>query len=247
MAKVATKSIEVRVYGNLNDFIRPQLRHVGFTHGYAGNPTVKDLIESVGIPHVEVCLIVVNGEAVAFDYHPAPGDRMAVYPRFYAVPLGDMSLCEACDPRFILDVHLGKLARYLRIMGFDTLYRTDFDDREILRLSNAENRIILTRDLGILRNGLARLGYYLRSDQPRVQLKEVMEAFALHSRAMPFSRCSICNGEVERIDRLAASGLVRSSTFVYYHNFFRCKRCGQIYWEGSHYHRIVKFIDRNLN
>ena len=164
MIKEPTKSIELRFYGTLNDFLRQNRRQKTFEHRYMGSPTVKDLIESVGVPHVEVTLILVNGMSVTFDFHPQSGDRVSCYPQFHLLDIGQISLLqnEPSESRFILDVHLGRLAKYMRLMGFDTLYQTDYSDEEILKKALEEERIILTCDLGILRNGLAKWGYYIR-------------------------------------------------------------------------------------
>ena len=249
MPKVTTKKVELRFYGMLNDFLHPASRQVPFWHGYMGSPSVKDIIESVGVPHVEVALILVNGVIVPFDFHPENGDRISCYSRFHSINIGSINLLQdlPSDPRFILDVHLGKLAKYMRIMGFDTLYQTNFTDSEILRIASDECRIILTRDLGILRNGLAKWGYYIRSTMPRLQLIEVMDAFSLREKSNPFSRCSICNGLVEIVSKEQIIKDLNTSTIRYYKDFFRCQSCGQIYWEGSHYKKIEKFIDENLN
>jgi len=249
MSKDVTKSIELRFYGTLNDFLRPGYRQISFLHGYTGSPSVKDIIESVGVPHVEVSLILVNGNRVPFAFHPENGDRISCYSRFHNINIGNINLLKDVpdNPRFILDVHLGKLVKYMRIMGFDTLYKTNFTDDEILRVASSEERIILTRDLGILRNGLAKMGYYIRSTAPRMQLIEVMDAYSLREKSNPFSRCSICNGLVETISKEEVLKELNANTIKYYEDFFRCRSCGQIYWEGSHFKKIEMFIDENLN
>lgn len=249
MTKELTKSVELRFYGILNDFLHPRLRQVSFKHGYTGSPTVKDIIESVGIPHVEVALVLVNGNISNFDSHPDNGDRISCYSRFHRLNIAENNILidEIENPKFILDVHLGKLAKYMRIMGFDTLYRTDYSDDEILKISIQEERVILTRDLGILRNGLAKQGYFIRSTNPKQQLIEVMDTYSLHDKANPFSRCSVCNGLVEVVSKEQVLDQLKPCTIKYYKDFFRCHNCGQIYWEGSHFKNIEKFIDENLN
>jgi len=248
MSRVVTKEVELRFYGTLNDFLHPRLRQVSFRHGYTGSPSIKDIVESVGVPHVEISLVLLNGEVSSLDSHPERGDRITCYSRFHKINIGDVNLItdESVEPRFILDVHLGKLAKFMRIMGFDTLYQTDYTDNEILKISISENRIILTRDLGILRHGLAKNGYYLRSTNPKIQLVEVMDTFSLHTKSNPFSRCSICNGHVEVVAKEQVANQLEARTIIFYNDFFRCKSCGQIYWEGSHFKSIEKFIEDNL-
>lgn len=249
MKKVITKYVELRFYGNLNDFIHPRYRHTSFKHGYTGNPTVKDIIESTGVPHVEVSLVLVNGTISTLGIHLDEADRITCFPRFHSFDIGTNSLLaeEPEDPRFILDVHLGKLAKYLRIIGFDTIYRSDYMDLEIIQLANQENRIILTRDLGILRNGSVRFGYFIRSAEPKEQIKEVIYTFGLKTKAHPFSRCSLCNSEVVEVEKEKVLSSLNQNTKKYYHKFFRCTGCGQIYWEGSHFDRMVNFINGNLS
>lgn len=247
MSKEFAKYVELRFYGKLNDFLKLGYRQISFKHGYLGSPTVKDLIESVGVPHVEVSLILVNDSIVSFDFHPQNGDRISCFSRFHSINIGQLNLLqdEPSEPRFILDVHLGKLAKYMRIMGFDALYQTDYSD-EILRIALDEERIILTCDLGILRNGLAKWGYYIRSRTPRIQLVEVIDAFLLHDKTKPLSRCTKCNGLVEVVPKEKIVDQLDSRTSRYYNDFFRCSICNQIYWEGSHFESIEKFINENL-
>jgi len=249
MSKESTKFVELRFYGTLNDFLHHNRRQVTFRQSYMGSPTVKDLIESVGVPHVEASLILVNGNVVTFDFHPENGDRISCYSRFHSIDIGKINLLldEPIEPRFILDVHLGKLAKYMRIMGFDTLYRTDYSDDEILKIASEEKRIILTCDLGILRNGMAKWGHYIRSRVPKMQLIEVMNTFSLQEKTNPFSRCTKCNGTVELVPKEQIIDQLDFRTSRYYNDFFRCSSCKQIYWEGSHFQSIKKFINENLN
>lgn len=249
MSKEFTKYIELRFYGTLNDFLHLNRRQASFRYSYMGSPTVKDIIESVRVPHVEVALILINGEVVDFNVHPQSGDRISCYSRFHSLDIGRINLLkdEPNEPRFILDVHLGKLAKYMRIMGFDTLYQTDYSDDEILKISLDEKRIILTCDLGILRNGMAKWGYYIRSRVSKVQLIEVMDTFSLYEKTNPFSRCTKCNGLVEMVSKAQIIDHLDSRTNRYYSDFFRCSSCKQIYWEGSHFKSIEKFINENLN
>jgi len=247
MVKKFSKHIELRFYGGLNHFLPASKRQVPFNLPYMGTPTVKDLIESVGVPHVEVFLIVADSMSVGFDYKPEPSSQISCYPRFYNLSIDYRVLRppEPSPPVFILDVHLGRLASYLRLYGFDTLYSNCYSDDQILRLAAAENRIILTRDKGILRSGAAIHGYYVRSTQPKEQLNEVVDYFSMACFADPFSRCSLCNGLVETVDRENVKGLVAENSYNHYHSFYRCSRCGQIYWEGSQYKGILNLFGRH--
>ncbi|MCL4402662.1 MAG: Mut7-C ubiquitin/RNAse domain-containing protein, partial [Acidobacteria bacterium] len=135
-----------RFYAELNDFLAPERRARPFDREFIDASTVKDMIESFGIPHTEVDLILANGESVDFDYIVRDGDRISVYPMFEALdisPLLRVRPRPLRDPRFVLDIHLGRLAGYLRMMGFDTLYRNDYTDAELARISRDEHRILL--------------------------------------------------------------------------------------------------------
>ncbi len=248
MPKEFRKYIKVRFYGSLNDFLPHARRQTDNRVGFWGKPTVKDLIESQGVPHVEVFLVLVNSQAVNFNFRPAEGDLISCYPKFDSIPYPEGALHPKYPnpPKFVLDVHLGRLAAYLRLLGIDTSYCPNYSDDAIIGISADESRIILTRDKGILRNGAAVLGYFLRSTDPAKQLEEVAGYFNLKPYFNPFSRCSLCNGQVHQVDKQHIKNLIPHTTFRIYKEFFRCTGCGQIYWEGPHYERIKRLIDKYL-
>jgi uncharacterized protein with PIN domain len=144
----------------------------------------------------------------------------------------------AQPPRFILDVHLGKLAAYLRLLGFDTLYRNDYEDTELARTAQAEGRILLTRDGPLLRNRFVRAGYRPQSVDPLAQAREVLDRFALRPLVHPWTRCIRCNGELHPIAKAEILPLLQPKTRLYYESFRRCGRCGRIYWEGTHFQAL---------
>ncbi|MEJ2722847.1 MAG: Mut7-C RNAse domain-containing protein, partial [bacterium] len=150
------KTARFRFYEELNDFLPADRKKVGFTYRFSGTPAVKDAIEAIGVPHTEIELIIANGTSVGLDYRLRDGDFVAVYPVFEGIDVTPIVRLREGPLRrvaFILDVHLGKLARRLRMLGFDTLYRNDYRDSDIVRLAALENRIVLTRDTGILKTG----------------------------------------------------------------------------------------------
>lgn len=230
-------SSEFRFYEELNDFLAPERRKRSFEHRFTGNPSVKDTIEALGVPHTEIDVILVDGRSVGFSERLRGGERVAVYPtfeRFDVAPLTRLRPKPLRVTRFVLDVHLGTLARYLRLVGFDALWRNDYDDAAIIRIANDERRIILTRDRGILRNGRVTHGYWLRSTDPQEQLEEVMRALDLGRRLRPYSRCLECNGLLEPIGRDAASRSAPARVLEQQRDFTRCAACGRVYWPGSH-------------
>ena len=242
----APASAEFRFYEELNDFLAPERRRVSFGYSVAGTRSVKDAIESLGVPHTEVDLILVDGQSVGFERVLRGGERVAVYPMFELLdiaPLQHLRPQPLREPRFVLDAHLGKLARHLRLAGFDCLYRNDYRDSELINAALAERRIILTRDLGLLKQRLVTHGYYVRNTSADAQLTEVIRALQLASRLRPFTRCRECNvllrdaAKAEVLERLPPK--VRAA----YERFRLCAGCGRIYWEGTHYERLRRLLE----
>ncbi len=237
---------EVRFYAELNDHLPPDSRYRTLHRAFFAPGSVKDLIESFGVPHTEVELIVVNGNSVDFGYLVRDGDRVAVYPVFEALDVqGELRVRETPlrDLTFVLDVHLGKLAGYLRMLGFDTLYQNSAGDPELAAIAADQHRVLLTRDRGLLKRNAVTRGYWLRETDSRRQAAEVLARFQLRSAIRPFTRCMACNSPlvdaakhevVERLPpRVAAS----------HQEFRRCPGCGRIYWAGSHYQRMLQWIE----
>ncbi|GET25172.1 Mut7-C RNAse domain-containing protein [Prolixibacter sp. NT017] len=242
--------IWIRAFGHLNDFLPPDYRQKPFRARLHLGQTVKDAVESAGIPHVEIDVLTVNGHSVGFDASLAAGDLVNVYP--VAGLLSDSTVIhlrpELPDKvRFILDVHLGKLAKYLRMLGFDTLYRNRMDDDVIADIAEAENRIVLTRDLGILKYNRVKLGYWLRSQQSKKQLSEVIEHFGLIRAIRPFTRCMQCNGPMTEVPKEEVQERLETGTRRYFDRFYRCTDCGKVFWEGSHFDHMNLFIDEFLD
>jgi len=238
---------QFRFYAELNDLLPPDKRKRAFPFRFSGRPSVKDAIEALGVPHTEVDLILVNGSSVGFDRHLQHGDRVSVYPVFESLdisPVVRLREVPLRDTAFIVDVHLGKLARLLRTLGFDALYRHDYRDSEIVRIAAKEHRIILTRDRGLLKHKSVTHGYWVRSTKPVEQAREVLRRFDLFSQVKPLTRCIPCNGIIERIDKKAVVSQLPPRTASRCDEFYHCLDCGQIYWPGSHYDRWVFGISR---
>lgn len=239
------KYISIRFYEELNDFLPHFKKKKRYDIQLAGRQTVKDLIESQGVPHTEIDLILVNGQPVSFGQIIYEGDDISVYPVFEGFDISGVTLIEnrpLRDPGFILDVHLGRLAKYLRAMGFDTLYRNDYDDAEIVDISNREKRIILTRDKGILMRNTVQRGYWVRNTGVRDQAFEIIRKFDLYTKISPFKRCMECNGLIGPVSKESALPFIQPKTRQYYNDFFQCHGCHKIYWKGSHYGRMNQFI-----
>jgi len=240
---------EFRFYEELNDFLPLERHKRTFSYEFTGTPAVKDAIEAIGVPHTEVDLIVVNGESVGFDCLLQGGERVAVYPIFERLDISPVIRLRPRplrNTRFVLDVHLGKLARYLRLLGFDALYENDYDDPTIIAISRAERRIILTRDRGILKNGAVTHGYWLRETGPREQLREVVGVFDLKGGIRPFTRCLKCNGALQPVDKSEILEQVPPRVREAYEEFVRCEGCEKVYWAGTHFERMKEIIGELL-
>ncbi len=241
---------EFRFYAELNDFLAPTLRHSRIDYLFSGNPGIKDPIEALGVPHTEVELIVVDGNSRGFDYQLQHGDRVAVYPVFECFDVSPLVRLRQAPLRrtaFVVDVHLGKLARLLRLLGFDVLYRNDLEDREIVNISCSQRRIVLTRDRRLLYNKRITHGCFIRADRPLQQVQEVVRRLQLESAINPFHRCLLCNGEVMPVAREAVLDQLPAKTARYYQDFHRCRSCGKIYWQGPHYRHLQQQLQAIRN
>jgi len=233
----------------LNYFLPRKQKNTTIEHSFDWRASIKDMIESLGVPHAEVELIVVNGTSVDFSYIVQPDDQIEVYPRCDAaavtlrLPLRPLLTGRA---RFVLDVHLGRLAAYLRMGGFDTLYRNDYDDEELAQISNVEERILLTRDIGLLKRSMVIYGYFIRETNPPRQLGEVMRRFDLFESVIPFKHCMKCNGLLEAVDKEAILDKLPPGTSEFYDVFHRCQSCQQTYWKGAHYQRMQELMNQVL-
>lgn len=240
------KTIVLRFYAELNDFLKPVNRHIAIEFAFKGPMTIQEAIESSGVPHKAVDLVLVNSEPASFSQKINNGDYISVYPTFELLditPISGRKNTPLSQTRFILDAHLGKLAKLLRLLGFDTEYYNNIDDNDLILLGNCENRIVLTRDRGILKSRLLTHGYYVRSIYPKNQLKEIIEKFDLFSQFSPFSRCLICNEKIKNISNSEIKNLVNPEILNTFKKIYHCPACNRIYWEGSHYLRMKQFIE----
>ncbi|UCB55304.1 MAG: Mut7-C ubiquitin/RNAse domain-containing protein [Thiotrichales bacterium] len=243
-------SVALRFYAELNDFLRDAQKQKRFEIELNRRTSVKDLIESLGVPHTEIEVILANGISVDFSYIVQDRDDLSIYPMFESVdvsPVLKLRDAPLRESRFVLDCHLGRLARYLRQFGFDTLYRNDYTDDELAETSARDHRILLTRDRSLLKRSIITHGYFIREFDPRKQLDEVIQRFDLRKQIIPFGRCTRCNGIVERIDKGAVEHQLEPKTRLYFDDFWQCTSCKQIYWEGSHVKHMMRLTDEVLN
>ncbi len=240
------KLISIRFYEELNDFLNRNKRKVRFTHNFTGKPTVKDIIESLGVPHTEVDLILVNGVSVGFDHIVKNGNDISVYPEFESINIAKIQRLRPKPlrrPKFVLDVHLGALARYMRMLSFDTKYQNNLTDKEIIQISVQEKRAILTRDVGILKHSKVVRGYYLRNTTPLKQIKEIVNRFDLKNEKKEFTRCLECNSILKRIDKKIIEEKLPLKVKEEQKEFYICKSCRKIYWHGTHVEKMKLLIE----
>ena len=238
-----------RFYAELNDFLPPGRRRRDVLYRFSGMPGVKDAIEALGVPHVEVDLILVNGQSVDFSHRIRGGERVAVYPVFESLditPLARLHGRPLRDPRFIADVHLGKLVRYLRLLGFNTTQFRGKTDAALVETARAETRIILTRDRDLLKRSAVTHGYWVRSTNPIDQAREVVHRFDLQSKAEPFTRCLVCNGPLIPVKKERVLERIPPKTARWQDEYFMCRDCGKLYWHGTHYPQLQTIVDQIL-
>jgi uncharacterized protein with PIN domain len=242
--------IHIRFYEELNDFLPEERKKKRFAHNYIDRTSVKDLIESLGVPHTEVDLILVNGKSVNFKYLINDGDHISVYPVFESFNITEVQHLRPKSMRkskFVADVHLGKLTRYLRMMGFDVLCKNNFDDDEIARISLKEKRAILTKDRGILKRNEVTHGYWVRSTKVEEQVKEILYRFALKKEIKEFSRCIECNELLTPVKKETIIKQLPHKVAKSQNEFYECPSCKKIYWKGTHYQRMLSFIQSLKN
>jgi uncharacterized protein with PIN domain len=235
-----------RFYEELNDFLPSERRKVDFEHCFERRASVKDVIESLGVPHPEIDLILVNGETVDFSYIVRDGDRISVYPVFERLDVSELTKLRDAPlrrPRFVVDCNLGRLARYLRLLGFDCCYDNSYSDDDVATLSHRRQRIVLTRDRRLLHRKIITRGLFVRATDPREQVREVLRRLDLYTLSRPFSRCTRCNGLLESAEKTDVAAQLQPLTRRYYDDFLRCSECGQIYWRGSHHRRSQALVD----
>ncbi len=236
----------IRAYEELNDFLPAEQRKVEFSIALERETTAKKMVENLGILPTRVDLILVNGKSVDLSYQPKDGDRISLYPVFESLdisPVANVRGRPLRRIRFVADCHLGRLVTYLRMLGFDTLYRNDYEDEELVRLSVDEGRVLLTQDRGLLRRKEISRGYLVRESDPRRQIKEVLSRFDLHGAIEPFGRCLRCNTLVKPVPKEAISDRLPPETRARYDEFWVCPSCERIYWMGKHYHHMQQFIE----
>jgi uncharacterized protein len=231
-------SAQFTFHPDLDHFLPHPWRSGTFDYLFTAGQSVKHLVEVVGVPHTEVGLIQANGETVGFDYQVRDSDWLEIWRAVSG--RGE----QPDELHFVLDGHLGRLSAYLRILGFDCIYRNDFTDEYLADISSREDRILLTRDRRLLMRKIVRYGYCLRSLDSRRQLDEVVHRYGLARHIQPFRRCLHCNTLLRPVAKADILDQLEPLTKLHYEEFHRCPGCGQVYWKGSHYEHMQRLVEQ---
>jgi uncharacterized protein with PIN domain len=234
-------------YDYLQQLLKKKLRAVStLVHHFDRRASIKDVIESLGIPHPVIGSLTVNGSEAGFDQILFDTDTVEATPLtapvnpFIPTILRPVPLEKIT---FIVDVNAGKLALFLRMLGFDTIYGNEIRDSRLAEIASSQNRILLSRDTTLLKRKIIMHGYLLRSHIPREQLIEVVRLYDLSSKLEPLRRCIPCNGLLVPVSKERVLDKLEPLTRKHYHSFHICESCGKIYWPGSHLKKINGFID----
>ena len=239
--------VRLRCYAELNERLPPERRQREAWVALDHPATLGDLIAAQGIPRGEVELALVNGLSSGWESTLCDRDRVSLYPVFEALDvttllrLRDRALREV---RFVADAHLGRLARYLRLLGFDTLFANDLGDDALALASAREGRVLLSRDRALLQRRIVTHGLWVPSTRPREQLVFVVERLDLYRLFRPFSRCTMCNGNLMRVSKGSLEAELPPRVRVLFDVFWRCSGCGRLYWRGSHYQRLQATVEQ---
>ena len=219
---------QIRFSAGLCDFLSPNQQQIELTYYFDDTPSLKDAVEALGVPHPEVAAVKVNGQWRALFYQLQMNDQIEVYPfphKHSFAPIKPQG-----PTRFIIDGHLGTLGRYLRMAGFDCLYPNLPNNEALTVLAEEQERIILTRNIALLKRSTVQYGYWIRSSNPLIQLEEVVHYYQLKSEFKAASRCPRCNGNLKNIDnKITIKDLVPDNVFSYQQDFQQCQSCQQVY------------------
>jgi uncharacterized protein with PIN domain len=224
----------LRLSGELWLFVAPRYRREQVEVHHDGTATLGHLVEALGVPLTEVGALLADSVAVS------PADRPLAGVAIEVRPVRRPQWVPGWSERFLLDVHLGTLARRLRLLGIDTAYRNDVDDDALIEQAQCQRRLLLTQDRGLLRRRALWAGVYVRGARPTDQLTDVLQRFA--PALAPFTRCTTCNGEVEPVPKQEVAHKLRPGTRRCYQVYVRCRCCGQVYWHGAHGPRLDAIV-----
>ncbi|MBW1733965.1 MAG: Mut7-C ubiquitin/RNAse domain-containing protein [Deltaproteobacteria bacterium] len=238
-----------RFYEELNDLLPPEHRKRDFQVSFKGRESVKDMIEALRVPHTEVDLILVNGESVDFGYIVEDRDRISVYPAFEFLNIKGLTRLRQVplrQTRFIADVNIGDVVRYMRALGLDVYFDRSLSPRDIIRISRLENRTILSRSRKLLMFRDVTHGILIRPGTTIQQVKSVVDYLSLRDVIKPFSRCFLCNNLLARVAKEKILDRIPPKTREFCDEYSHCGICDRIYWKGTHHAAISRVLDQIL-
>jgi len=222
---------------------------VDFSVPFKGKRSIKDMIESLGVPHAEIDLILVNGRSVDFTYIVKEGDRVSVYPVFESLNIQEPTRLRKMPlrrTRFIADVNLADIARLMRLLGFDVYFQPNLSERQIIDISLQEHRIILTRSKKLLKFKTVTHGVFVRRGDKERQIRDILDRLDIRDQARPFSRCLRCNAPLKRVAKDTVLHRVPARSRSFCDEFFVCQSCDRVYWNGTHVIRMRQVVARIL-
>ena len=243
-------SIKVRCYAELNDRLSPEWRQERFVFHCPHDSRVGDVLGALGIDPDIVDLALVNGISTGLSHILAEDDLLSLFPVFETFDIGSVTRVRdraLRRPSFVLDVHLGKLAHLLRMLGFDTLYRNTYTDEELVAIAAHDGRTLLSKDRALVADDAVQRGLVIRSQTPRVQLLEVLDWFDLYRESRPFTRCLECNDLLSPASERDVQAFLPPAVRGRYEEFNTCVHCGRVYWKGSHYRRMEEYVKEILS
>ena len=238
-----------RFYEELNDFLPKHRRKTTFEAEFRGKRSIKDMIEAIGVPHTEIDLILVNGKSVDFNYILQNGDRASVYPVFESLNITDVTLLRKIPLRrhkFIADINLGDIVKYMRVLGFDLYYDSLLSTREIIEISKRENRVILTKSRKLLKFKDVTHGIFIRPGTTTEQIRRIIDYLDIKDNIKPFSRCLRCNTLLKSVLKEKILDRIPPKTKEFYNEYIQCQFCDKIYWKGTHYINMKKVVRQIL-
>jgi uncharacterized protein len=240
-------TILLTFHGDLETFVKPAERNRALKRVLSRKASVKDVIESCGVPHPEVDLIIIEGQPVDLSFHLNTETSVEIYPVAAPPELFPAYRLQSREAgSFVADGHLGKLTRDLRLLGIDVSYQNDARDDELLATMLSKNRALLTRDRRLLMHRVVHTGYFPRSQLPMEQTVDVIRRFNLAPKLVPFSRCLRCNEQLRSVSKASVFENLEPLTRLYYHEFRQCSNCSQTYWRGSHFGKLQRRVEQIL-
>jgi uncharacterized protein with PIN domain len=223
----------VRPAASLWPFLPPRRRRAQIAVPYDGSASLGHVVQSLGVPLTEVGPLAVDGVRAGASrrLHHGAVVELEPPPRPQLLPDG---------AQFLLDVHLGSLARRLRLLGVDTAYGNDAEDADLVERAGREHRILLTQDRGLLMRRALWAGAYVRGHGAEAQLADVLDRFA--PPLAPWTRCAACNGELAEVPNEEVVDRLEPGTRRRYERFARCASCGRVFWHGAHGRRLDALV-----